>query len=135
MPVAMNLDMFLEILCVRAPFFVRPLLRPVHTLARKGFISGEYEIAYKFLHAELGDNKFFGGNHGAKKDARSGEEYPGKCDFMLIWPVSFMVQRGYVDLGQQGLENVKAWYERCLGREGWKEGIAKGNGYTLKGLG
>jgi glutathione S-transferase len=52
---------------------------------------------------------------------------------VLKFFVDLGVAPGFVRLERYG--KVKAWWERCEGREGWKRALEKGNGYDLDFLG
>lgn len=86
---------------------------------RKGLTGPAKESQLKFLEAELGDKDWF-----------SGRENPGRADFMLSWPLDTLAHRKWVDF-EGGYPKLGAWRGRVMGRDAWKRGLGKGNGYDL----
>lgn len=113
------LDLFLELLVVQSPFFIRPLFRATHNQVRKMFTGPELDKMFRLLNTELEGRDWFMG------------EKLGRADFMLSWEVDFCTQRHQIDLSKPEYARVKAWHERCQAREAWKNAIEKGNGYKL----
>ena len=120
LPIPLMTDMFLQILVVLSPFFVRPIFRAAHTQFRARFAGPEVHEYFKWLEGELGEKEFF-----------MGGKNPAKADFMLSWPADFGPSINLVDFGKPEFKKLKAWHERCQARPGWKSGLEKGNGYEL----
>lgn len=96
------------------------IARAVQNGFRKNFSKNEFELDLGYLERELGDKEWFTGNG----------EGPGRADFMLSWPFEMMAQRQWVDL-EEKYKNLGKWRKRIEGREAWKRGLEKGNGYDL----
>lgn len=121
MPVA-GIRMFLDVLTAQTPFVMRPLPALIRYGANSFFVRPEMDKMWAYLDTELEGRDFFLGSK------------LSRADFMMSWPADFCVQRGYLDLeqrdekGQLRFARVKAWRERVLSSDGWKEALAKGGG-------
>jgi glutathione S-transferase len=128
MPI-LTLRMFLDVLTSQTPWLLRPLPKAIRYGAVSAFVKPEMEKMFKYLDEELEGREFFLGGK------------LSRADVMMSWPMDFCVQRGYLDLeGEDGKRypRVKAWRERVLGREGWKEAMRKVGGageYDLRTFG
>ena len=89
--------------------------RYLHSL----FLDADLKAAFDVMEAELEGREWFMG----------GTE-PGRVDFILHFYVDLAVMPGYFVLGE-GYPRVRGWWERCEGREAWKRGLERGNGYDL----
>lgn len=102
-----------------SPFFVRPLMSGLGSVADKAFIAAELDAMYRYLEDNLAGKEYF-----------MKTKNPTRVDFAMIWQMDFGVIAGRpVDAKYP---NLKAWYERCKARDAWKRSIEKGNGYKLK---
>lgn len=60
-------------------------------------------------------------------------ERPGRADILLEFPMAMVKQREWVDL-ESDFPILNQWLERCYGRDAWRRGLEKGNGYDLSGI-
>ncbi|KAK0641871.1 hypothetical protein B0T16DRAFT_380932 [Cercophora newfieldiana] len=102
-----------------APWFVRPILSKVRSTLGSMVLDPDVAGVMGVLESELKDGRewFMGG------------DAPGRADFVLKFFVDLAVMPKYVKL--DGYPRVREWRGRCEGREAWKRGLEKGNGYDL----
>jgi glutathione S-transferase len=100
----------------RSPFFVRPLMSALKAMLDRAFLDAEVDLLMGYLDAQLEGREWFMG--GAE---------PTRVDFLMQWYVDSGYLAGFYDVHKY--ERVEAWRKRCVGREAWKRGLEKGNGY------
>lgn len=105
----------------QTPFPFTFIARNIRKGIQSFYTGPEFKKALVFLEGELRDSEWFNG------------ECLGRADFMLSWPLDMIAQRGWVDL--EGYPRIEAWRRRIQGREAWKTGLEKGNGYDLASWG
>ncbi|KAI9727409.1 MAG: hypothetical protein M1834_008415 [Cirrosporium novae-zelandiae] len=116
-----TIQIFCDIIVQHTLFFLRPVMRLMVSGLWRAFVGPEMKKMLTFLNDELEGQEYFMGKQ------------PGRADFMLSWPLDMIAQRKWLgDL--QDWPRVKEWRERCLAREGWKEGMRRGNSYDLTKL-
>ena len=102
-----------------SPFFIRPVMGGLCSIADKAFITAELDAMYQYLDDIL-----------AGKDYFLKTEHPTRVDFAMLWSMDNGEMAGR-PVGSK-YPNLKAWYERCKARDAWKRSIEKGNGYSTK---
>jgi len=108
----------LQLVPKMAPWFMRPLL----SLLFKGIEMGlkpRLKESVQFAEDALNDKKYFLG------------EGLSRADFVMEYPMSQCFDRGMLD--EDEYSRVKAWRARVRGRDAWKSGLSKGNGYDWTG--
>lgn len=103
---------------IRSPFFIRPLTGAINRQVFAVYLDPKVANIVKVLDTELAGRQWLMG----------GEE-PSRPDFAMKFAVELGAGSGYIDL--ETLPSVKAWSERCSGRDAWKWALEKGNGFDL----
>ena len=121
MPIA-SIEMVFDMLTKQTPFFMRPIPGLMRYGVRSMFTQPELKKMWKYLDGELEGRQYFLGSQ------------LSRADFVVSWPVDFCVHRGYLYLeekdekGELRYPRIKAWRERILGSNGWKEAMTKNGG-------
>lgn len=111
------LKLFLGIAELQTPALLRPLVRLVTRGVDRAFPGPELKQMLTYLEGEVAGQAYFMG------------ATPGRADFMLSFPLDMVDAWGWADWREY--EGLRAWRERCQGREAWKRALEKGNGYSL----
>lgn len=104
---------------LKSPFFIRPLFNTTRKYLNRLFLDADLKAVFDVMEMELEGREWF-----------MGGEQPGRPDFILRFFTDLAVQPGYFKL-DEGYPRLKAWWERCDGREAWKRSLERGNGYDL----
>lgn len=111
------LKLLLAIAELQTPFLLRPLVRLVTGGMDRLFSGPELKQMLTYLEGEIAGQSYFMGAE------------PGRADFMLSFPLDMVDAFRWTDWREY--EGLRAWRERCQGREAWKRALEKGNGYNL----
>jgi len=108
----------LQLIPKLSPWFMRPLLSLMFRGIEMGF-KPRLEQSMQFAEDALEGRKFFLGDNISRPD------------FAMEFPMNQCFQRRMLD--EDKYPKVKAWRARVQGREAWKSGLSKGNGYDWTG--
>lgn len=111
-------ELLLEMISSKIPWPLKYIPKAMLGGLRKGLVTPWRTSQLKCLEGELADKTWFSGN-----------ENPGRADFVLSFPLDVFAHRKWVNFDEY--PKLKAWRERVLEREAWKRGLTKGNGYNL----
>jgi len=113
-----TIELIFDIVSKHTPWPLVYIARAVRRGMQNSTTKAEFASTLSWLEKELGEGEWFNGGT------------PGRADFMLSWPMDLIHQRGYVDFEKE-YPGIAAWRKRIEGREAWKKGLEKGNGYDL----
>lgn len=102
----------------QSPFFIRPLMGAVKRKLSSVWLDREIRNAIKVVEAELEERMWL-------MDTKE----PSTPDFATMYALELGWKCGLFRLEEY--PNVKAFYDRCKERDGWKKAIEKGNGFNL----
>ena len=105
----------LTLIVALSPWFIRPFMFPAKYIITSTMTGPRIKAQLKWLEEKLGERDYFMG------------ETPGRCDFMMSYPMDQVVDLKLVDIKE--FPRVVAWSKRCRARDAWKSAINKGVGY------
>jgi glutathione S-transferase len=112
------IELLFDIAAKHTPWPLVYIARAVRKGVQNNFTAKEFKTTLGYLEKELGDKEWFNG------------EGLGRADFMLSWPMDSISQKGWINFESE-YPKIAAWRKRIEGREAWKKGLEKGNGYNL----
>lgn len=115
----------MEELLVRTPFVARLPFYLTYLVLKKAMCQPEIERLLLYIQDDVLSN--------GTRDFVMGSRLTG-ADFLLSWPVDLCVQRGWIQLNDERWRGLSDWHSRMRGREGWKIGLERGNGYDLANI-
>ncbi|KIW55962.1 hypothetical protein, variant [Exophiala xenobiotica] len=116
--IPMSVEVLFTMMAKLSPFFLRPLIYPIHRGIHQGYSGPELDLNFGYLDEQLGDREYFGGSS------------PSRADFILSWPMDVCALNHFIDL--EKFPALAKWHKRCQERPAWKRALEKGNGYNLK---
>jgi len=105
----------LSIVVSMSPWFMKPLMFIGTAPMKAGLTGPRMKAQLKWAEEKLGEDDYFMGKN------------PGRCDFLLSYPMDVLMHRKMVDVKE--FPRMRAWYERYQARDAWKRSLNKGNGY------
>lgn len=110
------ISVILRMIPKRAPFFLKPLLRPVLNIALDSFAKPRMSALLKQAEADLGETPWFGG------------EELTSADIVMCYPMESMRANNYID---ENYPNCLAWLERVNKYPSFQKAMKKDGKSTM----